>query len=261
MDKTFIKGLTLIEALAASPERRGVTSLAQELGLTKSNVHRLLITLASRGYVRKVDSGNYELSSKIWELGILVRSRLSLIKVAQNQMAALAERTGESVHLSILDGLEVVYVDKIESHHPIAAYTHVGGRAPAWCVATGKAMLAFNLADASPLKSQLKRYTSETITDLAAMNREFDFIRANGYAINRGEWREGVVGIASPVLDATEQLVGGIGISGPSTRFRPKQIKLWAEMVVEAAHIVSKALGYRPAVNTTAARSEKAKRA
>lgn len=245
MDKTFIKGLTLIEVLAASAEPRGVTSLAQELGLTKSNVHRLLITLASRGYVRRTKASSYELGSKIWELGILVRSRLSLIKVSQQHMATLAEKTGESVHLSILDGFEAVYVDKIESHHPIAAYTHVGGRAPAWCVATGKAMLAFNLDDSRVLKPHLKRYTSQTIVDLAALNREFELIRINGYAINRGEWREGVFGIAAPIMDATEELVGGIGISGPSTRFRPKQIKVWAEMVVDAANIISQALGRR----------------
>ena len=110
MDKSFIKGLILIETLADSDESRGVTSLANELGLEKSNVYRLLKTLASRGYVRRVGA-EYELSSKVWELGLRVRSRLSLVKVAQQHMQFLSDQTGETVHLAILDRYEVVYVD------------------------------------------------------------------------------------------------------------------------------------------------------
>src|SRR5262245_25725875 len=83
MDKTFVKGLNLIEVLAASQEPRGITSLSREIGLTKSNVHRLLTTLAARGYVRRINANsNYELTSKIWELGVLVRSRMDLVKVS-----------------------------------------------------------------------------------------------------------------------------------------------------------------------------------
>ncbi len=244
MDKTFVKGLNLIEVLAVSQEPRGVTSLSREIGLTKSNVHRLLTTLASRGYVRRIDgNSNYELTSKIWELGVLVRSRMDLVKVSRQAMAALADSTGEAVHLSALDGYEVLYLDKIESRQPIAAYTRVGGRAPAWAVATGKAMLAHTVSGAGVLASSLERFTPATLANVASLDREFATIRVQGYAVNRGEWREGVFGIAAPVWDATGQVVGAIGISGPGTRFKPRQIKPWAAAVVAAAASISRALG------------------
>src|SRR5690242_19224462 len=132
MDTTFVKGLTLIELLAKSDEPRGVTSLARELDLTKSNVHRLLTTLVATGYVRRDDANaSYELSSKVWEIGLKVGSRFNLAKIARPRMTQLAELTGESVHLSVLDMAEVVYMDKIESLQPIRSYTSVGGRAPA----------------------------------------------------------------------------------------------------------------------------------
>jgi len=168
MDKTFVKGLRLIEALAASNEPCRVTSLSRDLELTKSNVHRLLMTLAAHGYVRRVDiNSSYELTPKSGKWGsgqVTPRHRQG----RAGADGALAAETDESVHLSVLDGLEVIYVDKIESSHPIASYTRVGGRAPAWCVATGKAMLAHTLQDTTTIARQLKKFTDQTITTAAA---------------------------------------------------------------------------------------------
>lgn len=246
MDTTFVKGLDLIELLAASDEPRGVTSLANEMKLTKSNIHRLLTTLAAKGYVRRNDiNASYELSSKIWEIGLKVGSRFNLAEVARPQMAHLAEQTSETVHLSILDKFEVVYIDKIESPQPIRSYTSVGGRAPAWCVATGKAMLAQTSVDVSSLPYPLQSFTDQSMTGQAELEAEFSSIRKRGYAVNKGEWRDGVFGIAASVSDATGRVVGAIGISGPAARFRPREIKAWGMLVMEAAGNVSTAIGGR----------------
>jgi DNA-binding IclR family transcriptional regulator len=245
MDTTFVKGLNLIELLAASDEPRGVTSLANELNLTKSNVHRLLTTLTALGYVKRNEANSsYELSSKIWEIGLKVGMRFNIAKIARPHMVSLAEKTGESVHLSVLDRTEVVYIDKIESLQPIRSYTSVGGRAPAWCVATGKVMLAKSLTDVSTIP--LTSFTHQTITEPAMLEAEFADIRNRGYAVNRGEWRDGVFGIAAAISDATGKIVGAIGISGPETRFRARDIKTWSTMVVEAADAVSRSVGGLP---------------
>lgn len=244
MDKTFVKGLKLIEILAASKDARGVTSLARETGFTKSNIHRLLTTLVACGYARRGEAdGTYELSAKIWELGVAVGNRFDLVKVARAAMLALGERTGETVHLSVLDGYEVLYLDKIESRQAIAAYTRVGGRAPAWCVATGKAMLAHTLSDAGVLRPHLKRYTGTTLMKVGEIERDLAAIRMRGYAVNKGEWRADVFGIAAPIRNATQTVVGAIGISGPATRFRARQIRSWASFVLDAAGSVSRSLG------------------
>ncbi len=144
VDKTLSKGLRLMEALAAADAALSVSGLSQACGLTKSNTHRLLQTLKLLGYVRQIQRGGaYELTLKLWELGMEVHSRLDLAEVASRPMRELAEATGETVHLSMLEDDHVVYVDKIDSPHPIRAYSRKGGRAPAHCVATGKVLLAF----------------------------------------------------------------------------------------------------------------------
>ena len=246
MDKTLIKGLTLVEALANSEASRGVSSLAKELGLSKSNVHRILLTLQSRDYVRRLDiNSTYELTAKIWELGFKVRGRLSLLKVSAPHLSKLSSQTGESVHLSILDGSEVVYIDKIEGTYPIAAYTRVGGRAPAYCVATGKAMLSY--VEESKIKSiipTLEKFTSATLSSHAALCEDLAKIRELGYAVNKGEWREGVFGIAAPIMELDGKVIGAIGISGPSSRYKARQIKAYAEAVVTAARAISAEMGY-----------------
>ena len=247
MDKAFTKGLKLIEALANSEEPRGITNLANELELTKSNVHRLLVTLQTQGYVHRVGANSaYGLTSKLWELGALVISRLELSQVAHEPMAALAAKTGETVHLSILDDYEVIYINKIESLHAVRAYSRVGGRAPAWCVATGKALLAHAPAELiASLALHLSAFTPLTLVDPAALAREFERIRAQGYASNRGEWRADVCGIAAPVRDNSAKVVAAIGVSGPAARLKPATLKAYAPEVVKAASTISAALGHR----------------
>jgi len=247
LDKTLVKGLQVIELLAGSDRARGVSELARELELTKSNVHRLLTTLLAQGYVRKLaDNSAYELTSKIWEIGSQVHSRLDVIKVAREAMVKLERETGESVHLSILDGREVVYVDKLDGSHPIKAYTTIGGRAPVWCVATGKALLAFAPASVvEDVASSLTSFTEPTIVTRKDLVEELESIRRSGYAVNNGEWRDGVAGLAAPVRNSSGNVVAAIGISGPAIRFRQKDIKARAIATVDAALEVSAALGYR----------------
>jgi len=249
MDKAFIKGLRLIETLAASESPRGVTDLAGDLQLTKSNVHRLLTTLQREGYVRQIPPhSTYELTTKIWELGNNVIRRMDLITVAQPAMRRLADQTGETVHLSVLEDTDVIYVDKIESAHHIRAHTSVGARAPAYTVATGKAMLA-QMPDhyLERFDGRLNRFTDTTRTSLADLRADIEQARAQGYAsVLHGEWREGIAAVACAVLGRSGELAGAIGMSGPDTRIKRKQLKQFAEDVTEAARTISAALGYSP---------------
>ena len=242
---TLLNGLRLLEALAASREPRGVTEIAEELGIVKSNAHRLLQALAAKGYVRQdPGSARYACSLKIWGLATSVSERFDVAVVARPQLAELARRTRETVHLSVLEDTEVVYLDKIDSPQPVRAYSRVGGRAPAYCVATGKAMLAFAPREVlDHVCRKLKQHAPRTITERKALERELLGVRNAGYAVNRGEWRESVGGIAAPIYGPAGQVVAAVGISGPVERLSVSRLRKFAPQVIVAAGNISRALG------------------
>lgn len=249
MDKAFTKGLALLEVLARSEGPRGITDLSSELGYTKSNIHRLLATLQATGYVRQLQAnGTYALTLKIWELGSAVVRRMDLVSIARPAMERLAQATGETVHLSVLDDTDVVYVDKIESRHQIRAHTSVGMRAPAFAMATGKAMLSHKpdafLERLAPL---FKRYTPTTRTTMEELKADIAEVRQQGYAtVLHGEWRDGIAACASAILGQAGDIAGAIGISGPDTRLKRKHLKQFSGHVMEAAGAISTALGHHP---------------
>lgn len=249
MDKTFLKGLTLLETLARSGRACGVTELAAMLQLTKSNVHRLLQGLVHQGFARKnADTGRYELTMKLWELGSHVLGRLDVCQVAQPFLERLAAETSETVHLSVLDGIDVLYVAKLDSPQPVRAYSTVGGRAPAQCVATGKAQLAWASQEVIvQVKGALQAYSPHSLLRCEDLEAELARIRGQGYAVNRGEWREQVCGVAAPIRDASGQVVAAIGISGPAERLKPRRLKDLGPSVVQVAGQISRLLGYTQA--------------
>jgi DNA-binding IclR family transcriptional regulator len=151
------------------------------------------------------------------------------------------------VHLSILDGGEVMYVDKIDSPEPVGAYTRMGGRAPAYCVATGKALLSAQPREAlEPVLAELRPHSEFTITDPDRLLEELAAVRRQGYAFNRGEWRAGVRGIASVIYDAAQAPIAAVGVSGPSFRLDDEaRCAELAAMVMKAARDISAYLGYR----------------
>ncbi len=241
MNTTLVKGLQLLESLARRNEAAGITDLATELELGKSTVHRLLQTLVAQGYVLHNEAqGSYRISLKLWELGTAIEKHLDLTTVSATPMAELLRDTRETVHLSVLDGTEVIYVAKLDSPEPVRAYSEVGGRAPAHCVATGKAMLAWqNPVTIEHLSTNLAAHTAATLTQPQAFLAEMQKVRERGYAVNRGEWRETVWGVAAPVRTSDGTVRGAIGISGPATRVKESKIGELAEQVLAAAERVS----------------------
>jgi len=246
MDSTLLKGLLLLEHLAGSETPRGVSELARALSLTKSNVHRTLQTLVAAGYVRALPGGTYACTLKLFELASPVVARIDVRQVAEPFMRTLAEQTQETIHLSLLDRADVIYLHKIESPQPVRAYSSIGGRAPAYCVASGKALLAYQEEALSHLPETLQVFTPRTIASLDLLRRDLEQVRIQGFAVNRGEWREGVCGLAAIVHDAMGRPAAAIGISGPADRLNPTALRRFSDVVVDAARGLSRALGYNP---------------
>lgn len=248
MDKTLLKGLAVLEAVARHEGRpRTIDELAAHVGLTRSNVHRTLQTLAHAGYVTKDEaSGNYRGTLRLFELGANQVARFDVRAHASPAMRALAQETGETVHLSVLEGMDVIYIDKIDSPQPVRSYTAIGWRAPAYAVATGKAMLAFQPAGYLERHAQaIVRHTPATVTALDGLHAEMDKVVRLGYAVNRGEWRESVGGVAAPILDGMGAVVAALGISGPLERLNEERMAQLAPAVRQQALALSQAMGYR----------------
>ncbi len=263
MDSTAAKSLRGLEWLCQHEGPAGVTEMSVALGVSKSNAHRILRTLTALGYARSLDDGRYEATLRTWEIGSAVLARSDVKEVARPIMSDLSKKTEESVHLSILDGREVVYIDKIESNQPVRAYSRIGGRAPAYAVATGKALLAFCDGKVEALlPKRLQAFTRHTVVQRQEFMKALDEIRRNGYAVNRGEWREDVCGVAAPIRDERNEVVAAIGISGPSSRLTPARMRACAVHVLASAQQISAQLGHRPVVRfpMRAASAERAKR-
>lgn len=247
MDSTLAKGLSVLEWLARQQRDCRVTDVAQAFGLARSNAHRTLQTLLACGWVAQdPDSSAYRASLKLFELGALVEASADLKSLLHPRLATLARATGETIHLAVLDGTEIVYLDKFDSPLPVAAYSRIGGRAPAHCVASGKALLAAAGHDVAALRAllgPLRAHTPHTLVDIDALHAELQRTRARGWAENREEWRLGVCGLGAPVFDASGQPVAAVGMSVPSIRFTRAQARALAGSLAACAHDASQILG------------------
>jgi IclR family KDG regulon transcriptional repressor len=250
MDSTLAKGLGLLEWLARQPRECGVSEVARGLGLARSNAHRTLQTLVACGWAEQnAATSAYRPSLRLFELGSFVGAAADVTALVRPHLAQVAADTGETIHLACLDGAEIVYLDKFDSPLPVAAYSRVGGRAPACCVASGKALLAAGRFDAAALRrlfgDRLHAHTPNSITDFDALLRELARVAARGYAENREEWRVGVCGLGVPVFDARGQPIAAVGMSVPSIRFARRQARSLAARLAACARDASEALGYR----------------
>lgn len=254
MDKTLAKGLSVLEYLVNSKMPCSVSDVAQAFSLVPSNAHRTLKTLMLLGYVRQSADSRYEPSLRLFELGSQVVGALDIRHVAHQAMAQLAADTLETIHLVVRDGDQVVYLDKVDSPQPVAAYSHIGGRAPAQCVASGKVLLAFSmpaqeaqgLAWLKKMLPALQAYTPHSHVKYKSLFDDLREVRDQGYALNRGEWREDVSGLGAPVFDGRSQVVGALGISLPTIRATQKRLPELIEPLRKAAASTSALLGYRP---------------
>ena len=243
--------LAVLESFSVARPEIGVTELSQTLGLGKSTVHRLLTSLASRGYVRKnPDTERYCLGFKAFEVGSLIAGRGAIREAATPFLRNLMLATTETVHLGVLDQWEVVYIDKMESDQPLQMYSRIGRRAPLHCTALGKALVAWEPEDWLDrfLRRRLRAYTPSTLVEPGDFRRELVKIRAARYALDGEEFALGLKCVAAPLFDHARRVVASIGIAGPAVRLSTDRLPRLASLVRESAAGISRALGAEPPV-------------
>ena len=236
------KALALLDAFEHIDTSLGVSELARRTRLPKSTAFRLLAILEQRQLVERQGT-RYCLGTRLFELGHRVsycRPR-SLRDSAVPFLSDLYELTHETVHLGVLDGADVLYLEKLFGHQRVKAQTAVGARVPAYCSALGKALLAVSSPDAisATLARGLEPRTGYTIVVPAMLQQELDTIRIRGLAFDREESSVGVNCVAAPIFARNGRVLGAVSVCGATGRFNPHD---YAGSVLQVARGIGNAI-------------------
>lgn len=224
-DTVLGKVLLVLQAFRPDDDALSLADLARRTGLAKTTLHRLCGELTAARLLDRTEAASYRLGRQLFELGMRASVERGLLEVAIPFMQDLYERTHETVHLGIREGTEVVYVGKIGGHRQAAAPSRVGGRMPLHCTALGKVLLASAGADvlAATVSAGLVRKTARTIVAPGLLRAELRRIAAAGVGFEHEESAAGIVCVAAPIRDHSEQVVAALSVTGQVSRFRPEQ--------------------------------------
>jgi DNA-binding IclR family transcriptional regulator len=241
--------LLVMKAFSAEEAEIGISSLAKRLGLAKSTVHRLAVTLAAEGFLEQnPDTGRYRLGLSLFTLGALARRRMDVSNVSRPLLGVLRDKFQEAATLAILSGESVMFLHNLESGQAIGIRSHIGDLKPAFCTAEGRVILAFSppAVVTEVVKQGMSPRTAKTLTDAASLKRALDEVRVSGYAIDDEESEEGMRCVAAPVRDISGKVIAAVGLAGPTQRLTKKELRAMAPEVVATGEAVSFRLGWRP---------------
>lgn len=243
------RAFKLLDILSEYPEGIQITRLSENVGLSKSTVHRLLATLINLNYVYKdPESEKYKLSYRIISLSRNLINNIDIIPVAKPFLEALSEEVNETIHLCIEDMGEVMYVDKIESNQTIRMFSRVGSRAPMYCTGVGKVLLAGkDPEDYQRLAEKIEfvSKTPNTIVNKEQLEQVVGAIREQGYGLDDIENEEGIRCIAAPIFDSHGKVIASFSISGPTTRMTMERVNNeLVSKVKDTSMKISRQLGY-----------------
>lgn len=243
---SLAKGLKVLELLADKQEQ-SVTDVAKALEFNRASSHRFLATLMDLGYVEKSTDNRYRLAFKIMEMGLMMANRIEVRQVARPYMQKLSDSFNETVNLGYIDGRDILHVDKIDSREILRIDSPLGSRAPAYCTALGKVLLAFlpqEELDAFLAGVKLKPQGPNTITSRKKLLEELKIIRQQHVAVDNEELSAGLRCVASPIFDHTGRANYAISISGPLVRHTFERIAQIQISVREVCGEISEKLGY-----------------
>ncbi len=239
------KALAVLEAVSDQRQPVGLPDLSARLGLPRQTVHRLLGQLESAGLVRRDQSRErYAIGPR--------QSRLALASLCSKNQSAplrallqdLVDDLKETCNIGVLDDLDYVYTERIECKWPLRTHLEAGSRVGAHAVSGGKLMLS--ALDEAVLRRLIKgrklhAYTRHTLTKPAALEAELERVRASGYALNKEELFDGIVGVAVPILGQGRRMLAALAVHGPLTRLTLQDCERFVPKLRRAADKIAKA--------------------
>ena len=247
------RGLAILGCFTPERSVLGLAEIADELRLSRSTTHRYVITLFALGYLEQEASRRYRLGSRVTDLGMSALNATGLRKHAHPYLEELRRETSYTVNLAVLDGTEIVYVDRVRSYRrgqsKIDLGLALGSRMPAYCTALGKVLLA-NLPEREQgellASMKLTQRGPNTITSKSALRVELEPIREEGFAVNDQELAEGLHSIAVPVRNEAREVVAAVNLAAHTSMISLEElVDALRPHLVSTADRISSLLGYR----------------
>lgn len=247
------KAFEILSYFRLKPEGMTLAEISELTKINRSTAHRLLSQLQAVGFLERIGRGRYRIGQVLFQLGLLAPQPLELRAAADPAMSVLAQETGETVNLAILDHTQILVLNVIESPHEFRMSAKVGGRRPFHLTALGKAIASFlseeSLGDLfRNMTMPMEGPTPNSIRDLATLRSELNTARERGYAIDNEEVVVGVRAVAAPVFNGSGTVKASISVSAPASRIPDERIASLASSIIKAADSVTIRLGGDPNV-------------
>ncbi len=242
--------LEVLKAFTQAPHHFSLSDLTKQLGIEKNQLYRSLKTLEEAGFLVADTQGQFSLGSIISDLNtaVILAHKKSLVEVAQPYLDELVAKTEETVNLFVRAGDLAVCVDRRNSPQPVKLTSALGLSVALHAGAVPKAMLA-NL-DNKNKKSilanlrNLPKYTQKTTLDAQKLKKELELIKQRGYSISNEDFDDSARGVGAAILDASNEVIAGISVGGPSFRVNDEKLEAFGQLIVQVAQSLSEAMGY-----------------
>ncbi|WP_022665814.1 IclR family transcriptional regulator [Desulfospira joergensenii] len=254
-DKDHIKSIekcfTVLDCLDRAETLLTLEEIVQKTGYKKTTCFRLIKTMMALGLVETAPgTKTYQFGTRLVSLGLSALKNMNLHTYAMPILKRLNDETGETINLTILNGTEILYVERIMSDYLVNINVNIGDRLPVYCASMGKAILAF--LPPPRLEQILKQIeyqpkTDRTLLSREALLKELKEIRGRGFAINDEELELGLRAVASPVFNYAGEAFAAVNIAWTTAR-RPER-KAFSEFsgkIISAAREISRLMGYTP---------------
>ncbi len=247
------RGLAILGCFTPRRPVLGIADIADELGMSRSTTHRYVITLVALGYLEQGASRKYRLGLRVTDLGMSALNSTGLREHAHPYLEELRQRTSYTTSLGVLEGTDVLYVDRVRSFRRgqgnVDQSLHTGSRLPAYSTAMGKLLLA-NIPDAQQREliaaMKLTKRAPNTITSKKALREELEEIQGAGFAVNDQELAADLYAIAAPVRNEARDVVAAVNLAAPSTMITLEElVDALVPHLVSTADRISARLGYR----------------
>jgi IclR family transcriptional regulator, acetate operon repressor len=245
---TLGKAVSVLDVVAEAQRPLRFKDLVELIDQPRGTLHRQISNLIAEGLLAQRADHCYELGPRLLKLASRAWSDNQFRRIAEPHLAALHDATGETVHLGILSGVEIIYLDKVESRSAVRMHSQIGKASPVYCTGVGKAALSrlpADRLDAVARRISFKRFTPSTITTPEELVAEIARIAAEGVSYDREEHEAGIGCVAASIASPDGALIAGISVTAPTYRIPMETLRGWAPLVRQAADRITDDISMR----------------